>query len=184
VEASAGQQQRYPGRTTLNRGGWEFEDEVIADEWMKFVDEAKALSVNVPHLVAPSGSLDDTIKALWNYPTFNTSQVEYGQTIDPTNYSLKKYMLETGSGDRSLMLDRVPLRLQRKNSNDKPQSKLPAKFIEVCETFISEVLSLSKALVGVVIGKDQFKCLRRVIGRRKGTLRPIQLSQLKIFGDD
>jgi hypothetical protein len=97
----------------MYRDRWPYSDPEVHADFLTYVDKAKDTpSIDVRNLVAPSGSYEDDVVCLANYPTFCTTSAAYGQTADMTNPSMNALGRMLQGFDGMLLVDAVPYRMQ------------------------------------------------------------------------
>jgi hypothetical protein len=103
---------------------------------MQFAEDVKPYGVKTADIAVPSGTTNHTIKTLWNLPTRNTRNAEFGETADIINPSLGASITAVGGADGIVFFDAVPIRLTRDKWNgykDQPTERLHPGLKKLCD---------------------------------------------------
>lgn len=97
-----------PARETTSEQ-WSYSDSAVHSDFLALKDEAARIpSIDPALLEIPSGSYDDDVICLLNYPTFNAETIRYGQVDDRLNKTMQRLSKAMLGFDNVLLLDAIP----------------------------------------------------------------------------
>lgn len=143
-----------------NNSDWSYTDSRVYDDHHFLKERIEDVSdLDTRHLVIPSGSYDDDVICLMNYPTFKTKTPLYGEMADPTNPSIR-WLQKFHDGFAGVFyLDAVPYRMStilRNAKNPQPWKMLPDSVLDVFSDNWITQWKKSRARVGFVHGAPNY----------------------------
>jgi hypothetical protein len=103
---------------------------------MKFAEDVKPYGVKAADIIVPSHTTNDTIKTLWNFPTRNTRNPEFGETADITNPRLGANITAAGGAYGIFTFAAILIRLTRNKrygNKDQPTERLHPGLKKLCD---------------------------------------------------